>query len=123
MSYCFISIDTKNTVSYTHLDVYKRQGLNIVKVETTTTFNCYIDSGTYENVKLPLMINLGGTALPYEPYTGGVPAVVDTGINIDLSDGGTVTQSMPVMLPGGLPGIPVAAGGNYTCLLYTSRCV
>ena len=89
-------------------------GLNIVKVETTTTFNCYIDSGTYENVKLPLMINLGGTALPYEPYTGGVPAVVDTGINIDLSDGGTVTQSMPVMLPGGLPGIPVAAGGNYT---------
>lgn len=89
-------------------------GLNIVKVETTTTFNCYIDSGTYENVKLPLMINLGSTALPYEPYTGGAPAVVDTGINIDLSDGGTVTQSMPVMLAGGLPGIPVAAGGNYT---------
>ena len=89
-------------------------GMKAIKIETTTTFNCYIASGTYENVKLPLMINLGSTALPYEPYTGGAPAVVDTGINIDLSDGGTVTQSMPVMLAGGLPGIPVAAGGNYT---------
>lgn len=40
------------------------------------------------------MINVGDTALPWEPYK--------------------TPQSMTLSTPGGLPGIPVSSGGNYT---------
>lgn len=51
----------------------------------------------------------------YEPYTGGVPGVnpIEGQINIQIS-GGTQSQSLTTKTPGGLPGIPVSADGNYT---------
>ncbi len=57
-----------------------------------------------------------GEKLPYEPYTGGVPGVnpYEGEINVSVSDGGTQSQTLTLSTPGGLPGIPVSSGGNYT---------
>lgn len=57
-----------------------------------------------------------GEKLPYEPYTGGVPGVnpYEGEINVSVSDGGTQSQTLTLSTPGGLPGIPVTSGGNYT---------
>lgn len=72
------------------------------------------------------MLNLGTTALPWEPYTGGQPSpspdypqeiksAGDSGtVNVTLSDGGSQSQTLPVQTPNGLPGVPVSSGGNYT---------
>lgn len=49
-----------------------------------------IESGTYKN----FMLNYGSTALPYMPYK--------------------TPQTLTAQTPGGLPGIPVSSGGNYT---------
>ena len=35
-------------------------------------------------------------------------------INVSVSDGGTQSQTLTLSTPGGLPGIPVDSGGNYT---------
>ena len=63
-----------------------------------------------------LMLNEGSTALPWEPYTGGVPGVNPYAgeINVTVSDGGAQSQTLTLSTPGGLPGIPVDSGGNYT---------
>lgn len=63
-----------------------------------------------------LMLNSGSTALPWEPYTGGVPGVNPYAgeINVSVSDNGTQSQTLTLSTPGGLPGIPVDSGGNYT---------
>ena len=57
-----------------------------------------------------------GKKLPYEPYTGGVPGVnpYKGEINVSISDGDAQSQILPISIPGGLPGIPVSSGGNYT---------
>lgn len=47
-----------------------------------------------EALKNTLVFNIGSTALPYEPYKQ--------------------LQTLTVSAPGGLPGIPVTSGGNYT---------
>lgn len=62
------------------------------------------------------MLNSGSTALPWEPYTGGVPGAnpYEGEINVSVSDGGTQSQALTLSTPGGLPGIPVSSGGNYT---------
>lgn len=62
-------------------------------------FTLYADKAYPESVGkttifTELMLNLGSTALPYEPYK---PA-----------------QTLIIPTPDGLPGIPVNAGGNYT---------
>lgn len=54
-----------------------------------------------------------GTPSPENP----VP-IVNAGdegeINVTVSDGGTQSQTLVLSTPGGLPGIPVSSGGNYT---------
>ena len=52
----------------------------------------------------------------WEPYTGGIPGVnpYEGEINVTVSDGGTQSQILTISTPGGLPGIPVSSGGNYT---------
>lgn len=84
------------------------------------------EMGTEFDLKFRIMISMGSTALPWEPYTGGKPSpspdypqeihsAGDSGtINITLSDGGSQSQTLPVSTPNGLPGIPVSSGGNYT---------
>ena len=43
-------------------------------VDTETTYNCYIASNTYNNHVTAPMINIGDSAKPFEPYTGGKPS-------------------------------------------------
>lgn len=71
---------------------------------------------TVNNVTIYPMLNAGDTALPWEPYTGGVPGVnpYEGEINVSISDGNAQSQTLPISTPGGLPGIPVTSGGNYT---------
>lgn len=45
-----------------------------ITVDMETTYNCYIANGTYSNIETTPMINVGSSALPYEPYTGGKPS-------------------------------------------------
>lgn len=73
-----------------------------------------------------VMLNTGSTALPYEPYTSGKPspspeypqpivsAGADGSIDLTVSNGASLSQSMTIFTPNGLPGIPVDSGGNYT---------
>lgn len=72
--------------------------------------------GASFDFEFTLMLNSGSTALPWEPYTGGVPGVNPYAgeINVSVSDGGTQSQTLTLSTPGGLPGIPVTSGGNYT---------
>lgn len=54
-----------------------------------------------------------GTPSPENPVP--IVSAGDEGeINVTVSDGGTQPQTFTVSTPGGLPGIPVASGGNYT---------
>lgn len=57
-------------------------------------FYIAIPAGQTINKTVYPMLNIGSTALPYEPYK---PA-----------------QTLVIPTPGGLPGIPVSSGGNYT---------
>lgn len=59
-----------------------------------TGFYLYVSPGkTVDYVVYP-MLNIGSTALPYEPYKP--------------------VQTLIIPTPDGLPGIPVSSGGNYT---------
>ena len=76
------------------------------------------------------MLNVGSALLPWEPYTGGQPSpspdypqeVESVGqggiIGVEVRGGNPNStyepQSMDISTPNGLPGIPVASGGNYT---------
>lgn len=60
------------------------------KVVRITYRNIRMESGSYRN----FMLNYGSTALPYMPYK--------------------TPQTLTAHTPGGLPGIPVSSGGNYT---------
>ena len=70
---------------------------------------------------LPIILNTGSTAVPWEPYTSGKPSpspeypqelVSVEDVSVTLSDGGDGSQT--IILTGDLPGIPVDSGGNYT---------
>ena len=54
-----------------------------------------------------------GTPSPENPVPI-VSAGDDGEINVSVSDGGTQSQTLALSTPGGLPGIPVSSGGNYT---------
>lgn len=97
-----------------------------ITVGAETTYNCYIANGTYNNIETTPMINVGSSALPYEPYTGGKPSpspeypqeIVSAGesgtINVSISDSGSQSQSLTLATPNGLPGVSVSKDGNYT---------
>lgn len=54
-----------------------------------------------------------GTPSPENPVP--IVSAGDEGeINVEISDGGTQSQTLVLSTPGGLPGIPVSSGGNYT---------
>ena len=78
-------------------------------------------------LKSTLMFNKGESALPYEPYTGGIPspngdypqeiqAISDFVVEVKNSMGEVATpQTLNVTIPEqGFYGIPVSSGGNYT---------
>ena len=78
-----------------------------------------------ERTAYDVILNEGSTALEYEPYTGGKPSpspeypqpIVSAGdggsINLTVSNGASLLQSMTISTPNGLSGIPVDSGGNY----------
>ena len=54
-----------------------------------------------------------GTPSPDNPVP--IVSAGDSGeINVSVSDGGTQSQTLTLSTPGGLPGVPVDSGGNYT---------
>lgn len=78
-------------------------------------------------LKSTLMFNKGESALPYEPYTGGIPSpnvdypqeiqsTSDFTVEVKNSmEGNTTPQTLNITIPEqGFYGIPVSAGGNYT---------
>ena len=78
-------------------------------------------------LKSILMFNKGESALPYEPYTGGIPSpngdypqeiqtISDFVVEVKNSMGEVATpQTLNVTIPEqGFYGIPVSEGGNYT---------
>lgn len=95
-------------------------------VDVETTYTCYIINGTYNNHVTAPMINIGETAKPYEPYTGGKPSpspeypqeVTIAGengtIDLEITGENVGPQSLTLSTPNGLPGIKVDSGGNYT---------
>ena len=95
-------------------------------VDVETTYNCYIASNTYNNHVTAPMINIGETAKPYEPYTGGkhspspecpqkITSVGDKGsIKLEIKGNDSELQEFNINTPNGLPGIKVDTGGNYT---------
>lgn len=82
--------------------------------------------GTYTVKFTGVMLNYGDTALPWEPYTGGMPSpnpdypqpinsIGDSGsVDVVVSDNNGNSQTLTVNTPNGLCGIPVDTGGNYT---------
>lgn len=81
------------------MDIVKNVGTSKEYVYTSATENVLalsvvVDAKAAVELKFRLMVNAGSTALPYEPYK---PA-----------------QKLIIPTPGGLPGIPVSSGGNYT---------
>ena len=82
------------------------------------TLRFYRETESNENINFEVyvMINSGSTALPWEPYTGRIPGVnpYEGEINVSISGSNAQSQTLPISTPGGLPGIPVTSGGNYT---------
>ena len=104
--------DAEGNVYYLAIDAGATESVN----PNGTTFN--VDIVRIVNQIVP-GVNTAmyiGEKLPYEPYTGGVPGVnpYEGEINVSVSDGGTQSQTLTLSTPGGLPGIPVTSGGNYT---------
>ena len=99
-----------------------------IQEDTKLTFNFMIQNGVESNGILMIMLNSGSTSLPWEPYTGGVPSpspsypqeIESAGQSgeISVKVGRTEMDKNPQVViiptPGGLPGIPVSSGGNYT---------
>lgn len=83
-------------------------------------------AATDANNTIKLMLNAGSSAQPWEEYFNEIPSptpeypqkihhVGDSGsITITVDDDSTSTQPLVVDTTGGLPGIPVASGGNVT---------
>lgn len=77
----------------------------------------YAVTGQEVEIQLKPMIYVGDTVPEWEPYTGGVPKPYGDKIGITIRNGvdeADAPQSMSISTPNGLPGIPVASGGNYT---------
>lgn len=86
-----------------------------------------VSKAPINNYKIYPMINSGSVAMPFEPYTGGKPSpspdypqeIQSAGDDGNLSvivknPDNEQMQSVSFSTPNGLPGIPVASGGNYT---------
>lgn len=112
-------ITQTTTIPENATDIYFRLFL-IEKTSST------VPVGTYTAKFTGVMINYGDTALPWEPYTGGMPSpnpaypqpinsIGDSGnIDVVVSDNNGNSQTLTINTPNGLCGIPVDTGGNYT---------
>lgn len=96
-------------------------------IDVYVVFNVVSNNTESFNMTFTSMLNAGDTALQWEPYTGGKPSpspdypqeIVSAGDDGNLSvivknPDNEQMQSVSFSTPNGLPGIPVASGGNYT---------
>lgn len=82
-------------IKYSSGSAINRDGTFTINKEFSLNgFYIAIHAGESVNKTVYPMLNIGSTALPYEPYK---PA-----------------QTLIIPTPNGLPGIPVSSGGNYT---------
>lgn len=107
------------TIPENAINIYLR--LFLVELASST-----VPVGTYTAKFTGVMLNYGDTALPWEPYTGGMPSpnpdypqpinsIGDSGnIDVVVSDNNGNSQTLTINTPNGLCGIPVDTGGNYT---------
>lgn len=113
---------------------YNNQTVTIPENATNIVFRFFliesaantVPVGTYTVKYTGVMINYGDTALPWEPYTGGMPSpnpdypqpinsIGDSGsVDVVVSDNNGNSQTLTINTPNGLCGIPVDTGGNYT---------
>ena len=112
-------ITQTTTIPENATDIYLRFFL-IEKASST------VPVGTYTAKFTGVMINYGDTALPWEPYTGGMPSpnpdypqpinsIGDSGsVDVVVSDNNGNSQTLTINTPNGLCGIPVDTGVNYT---------
>lgn len=106
------------TIPENATDIYLRFFL----IETASST---VPVGTYTAKYTGVMLNYGDTALPWEPYTGGIPSpnpdypqpinsIGDSGsVDVVVSDNNGNSQTLTINTPNGLCGIPVDTGGNY----------
>lgn len=102
-----------------------------------STFTLDADSNVYLKIYIPdaisyptqeffVMLNVGSSTLPWEPYTAGQPSPsesypqpieilgTDGQLDVQITDGNTQSQQLSIPTTGGLPGVPVDSGGNWT---------
>lgn len=82
----------------------------------------YVSGSTVNKVLYPIL-NIGNTAKPFEPYTGGKPSpnpdypqeIISKEVNeIKVTNGADLSQTITLTKPITLRGIPVSSGGNVT---------
>ena len=115
-----------------------KDGVFLNKTFTTTEnpfyFNLFLSNWKEENLNIVfdellknIMLVEGSSALPYEPYTGGIPSpnldypqeietISDFTVEVKNSMGaGATPQTLDITIPEqGFYGIPVSRGSNYT---------
>lgn len=86
-------VENRNVLRFTNAAINVRSSASFTVPEGTVKTVLYVYSATTKASVTNLMVNVGSTLLPYEPYQ---------------------SQSLSFDTPGGLPGVPVDSGGNYT---------
>ena len=101
------------TVSYTHLDVYKRQG---------AYWSTGGEHGTVPAFPVKRIVDTVGAG---DGFAAGVLSAVAEGMSLqEAAARGTVIGSIQITHRGDNEGLPTRAElETITCLLYTSRCV
>ena len=115
----FIEIKKSTGTNY-----FANQSFSVDGTETSIIFMLQSNfANAINNYRVPAMLNKGTKPLPVQKYSGTpspespVPIVSagdDGSIALTVSNGASLSQSMTISTPNGLPGIPVDSGGNYT---------
>ena len=127
---------TINAVSYTHLDVYKRQVQSVVITGTNFTGATAVTFGGTAAQSFVVNNATQITAIPANAATGTVAVTTAFGtgtsvgtytVNPSPAQPSLVTATPTSICEGSSANINATSVGNtinwYTCLLYTSRCV
>ena len=101
----------------------ENNSFSIDGTETTSTIYIQINPSFTVNDIIYPMLNLGNTAKPFEPYTGGKPSpspdypqeIISKEVSkIKVTNGADLSQTITLAEPVTLRGIPVSSGGNIT---------
>lgn len=125
----FINGSKNNT--YVYMYAKKTNGESYIEnnsftidgTETSIAVYIQINPGFTINDVIYPMLNLGNTAKPFEPYTGGKPSpspdypqdILSKEVSeIKVTNGADLSQTITLSEPITLRGIPVSSGGNVT---------